>query len=109
MRKWRVCSDAGMMFGVRSEGRGCLQHLLETEILEDSLGDEQVQLGVEAPPEVELHQHVAASLTVSTLEKVLPRLRVHLQLPEAVGNVLSKRGVRCDERIYCYQTWWRRG
>ena len=90
MRKWRVSSDAGMMFGVRSEGRGCLQDFLETEILQDSLGDEQVQLGVEPPAEVELHQHVATTLPVSTLQKVLPRLRVHLQLPEAVGNVLTR-------------------
>ena len=91
MRKWRFSSDVRMMFGVRSEGSGRLQHLLQTKILQDSLSDEEVKLGVEAPPEMELHQHVSASLAVSALEKVLPRLRVLLQLPEAVGNVLSKR------------------
>ena len=112
MRKWRVSSDAGMMFGVRSEGRGCLQHFLETEILQDSLGDEQVQLGVESPAEVELHQHVATTLPVSALQEMFPRLCVLLQLPQTVGEVLAILGVLA----FCWTflrwfvaTWCRRG
>ena len=85
--------DIGMVFSVGSEGSGGLQHFLETEILEDSLGDEQVQLGVEAPAEVELHQHVATTLAVSALEEMFPRLGVLLQLPQTVGEVLDMLAV----------------
>lgn len=67
MREWRISPDVGMMFRVGPEGRGSLDHFLKTEILEDSLCDEQVQLRGEAPAQVELHQHVAASLPVSAL------------------------------------------
>ena len=80
----------GVVFGVGSEGSGGLQDFLETEILEDSLGDEQVQLGVEAPAEVELHQHVATAFTVSALEEMFPRLGVLLHLPQTVGQVLQQ-------------------
>ena len=72
MGEWWVHLYIGMMFRVGSEGCCGLEDFLQTEILEDSLGDEQVQLGVESPAEVELHQHVPAALAVSTLEEVLP-------------------------------------
>ena len=88
MGEWWVRLDIGMVFSVGSEGSGGLQNFLKTEILEDSLGDEEVQLGVEAPAEVELHQHVTATLTVSALQEMFPRLGVLLQLPQTVGEVL---------------------
>ena len=44
-----------MALGVCPEHVGRLNQLLEAEILEDGLGNEQVQLRVEAAPLVELH------------------------------------------------------
>ena len=89
MREWRLRPDVGMMLGVGSEGSGGLQNFLQTEILEDSLGNEEVQLGVEASTEMELHQHVTTTFSVSTLEKMFPRLGVLLQLPQTIGEVLT--------------------
>ena len=89
MGEWWVRLDIGMVFSVGSEGSGGLQNFLQTEILEDSLGNEEVQLGVESPAEMELHQHVTAAFTVSALEEMFPRLRVLLQLPQTVGEVLQ--------------------
>ena len=86
--RW-VRLDIGMVFSVGSEGSGGLQNFLKTEILEDSLGDEEVQLGVEASAEMKLHQHVTAAFTVSALEEMFPRLSVLLQLPQTVGQVLQ--------------------
>ena len=42
MREWRLRPDVGMMLSVGSEGSGGLQNFLQTEILEDSLGNEEV-------------------------------------------------------------------
>ena len=88
MGEWWLRLDIGMVFSVGSEGSGSLQDFLQTEILEDSLGNEEVQLGVEASAEMELHQHVTATLTVSALQEMFPRLGVLLQLPQTVGEVL---------------------
>ena len=96
MGEWWLRLDIGMVFSVGSEGSGGLQHFLETEILEERLGNEQVQLGVEAPAEVELHQHVATALAVSALEEMFPRLGVLLQLPQTVCEVLTREaGLLC--------------
>ena len=96
MGEWWVRLDIWMAFSVGSEGSGSLQNFLQTEILEDSLGNEEVQLGVESPAEMELHQHVTATLTVSTLEEMFPRLGVLLQLPQTVCEVLTREaGLLC--------------
>ena len=99
MGEWWLRLDIGMVFSVGSEGSGGLQNFLQTEILEDSLGNEEVQLGVESPAEMELHQHVTTTLTVSTLEEMFPRLGVLLQLPQTVCEVLTREaGLLC----YCF-------
>ena len=67
MSERRISFDAGMMFGVGSEHVGSFYQLLETEILEHSLGQEQVQLSVEASAQVELHQHVTTALAITAL------------------------------------------
>ena len=89
MGEWGVRLDIGMMFSVGSEGSGGLQNFLQTQILEDSLGNEEVQLGVEASTEMELHQHVSTTLSVSALEKMLTRLGILLQMPQTVSEVLE--------------------
>ena len=79
-----------MVLGVGSEHIGRLQQLLQTQILEDSLGEEEVQLGVEASIDVVLHQHLTTTLTILTLEEVLTRLGILLTLPQTISNVLRK-------------------
>lgn len=112
MGEWWVHLYIGMMFRVGSEGSCGLEDFLQTEILEDSLGDEQVQLGVESPAEVELHQHVATTLPVSALQEMFPRLGVLLQLPQTVGEVLAILGVLAFYWTFLrwfVATWCRRG
>ena len=111
MGEWWIRLDIGMVFSVGSKGCGGLKNFLQTEILEDSLGNEEVQLGVEAPAEVELHQHVATALAVSALEEMFPRLGVLLQLPQAVGEVLAMLAVFTVQLLtrWLVATWCRRG
>ena len=52
--RW-ITLDAWMVLGEGPEHVGCLQQLLETEILEDSLCQEQVKLSVEASAQMELY------------------------------------------------------
>lgn len=90
MREWGVTLDVGMVLGVGPEHIGRLNQLLEAEILEDGLGDEQLQLGVKAAPLVELYEHVAAALAIGALEEMLPGLGIFPHLPQPVRDVLMQ-------------------
>ena len=79
-----------MALGVCPEHVGRLNQLLEAEILEDGLGNEQVQLRVEAALLVELHEHVTTALTIGALEEVLPGLGILPHLPQPVCDVLMQ-------------------
>ena len=61
-----------MVLSVCPEHVGSLQQLLETQVLEDGLANEEVQLGLITSAQVKLHQHVTTALTITTLQEMLP-------------------------------------
>ena len=79
-----------MVLGVCPEHIGGLQEFLEAKILEDGLGDEQVQLRIETPPLVEFDKHMAAALAIGALEEVLSGFWILPHLPQPVCDVLMQ-------------------